>query len=266
MRSTFVVAAALAIVAPGVVMAADMPTKAPSPSVVNDWTGFYVGFHGGYGWGRAAMADADLNNPSLNLGEIDPLHAPKFRGSVFGGHAGYNWQWGQRGVAGLEVDYSSSHLQETQTVSGPHDVIGPRTALPEDGPDTRTLKAKLDRLASARARVGFLVGPEFLLYGTGGVAWGHTNFADTLVTHFVDPNGSRGVVTGTGRASSNQFGWAAGAGGEWKLWNSGLMLRIEYLHYDFGSTSLAFDVIRNDIVHLDKLTADVVRGGISYKF
>jgi outer membrane immunogenic protein len=169
-------------------------------------------------------------------------------------------------VVGLEVDYSSARLQETQTASGPHDVIGTQGGPPPGEPDTRTLKAKLDRLASSRARVGFLVGPELLLYGTGGVAWGHTNFSDTLVTHFVDLNGSRGVVTGTGRASSNQFGWAAGVGGEWKLWSSGLMLRVEYLHYDFGSTSLAFDVIRNDNIHLDKLTTDVVRGGISYKF
>jgi outer membrane immunogenic protein len=265
MKRTFV-AAALAIIAPGLAMAADMPIKAPAPSAVSDWSGVYIGFHGGHGWGSTAIAAADLNNPSLNLDEVGPLHAPKLRGSVFGGHAGYNWQWGQRGVAGLEIDYSSSRLEQTQTASGPHDVIGPRAPLPEEGPDTRTLKAKLDRLASARARVGFLVGPELLLYGTGGVAWGHTNFSDTLVTHFVDLNGSRGVVTGTGRASSNQFGWAAGVGGEWKLWSSGLMLRVEYLHYDFGSTSLAFDVIRNDNIHLDKLTTDVVRGGISYKF
>jgi opacity protein-like surface antigen len=260
-KRTFIAAAALTIVAPGLVMAADMPIKAPAPSALSDWSGVYIGFHGGHGWGSTAIAAADLNNPRLNLDEVDPLHAPRLSGSVFGGHAGYNWQWGQGGVAGLELDYSSARLQQTQSASGPHDVIGPRTDS-----DTRSLKAKLDRLASARARVGFLVGPELLLYGTGGVAWGHTNFTDTLVVHFVNPDGTHDVATGTGRASSNQFGWVAGVGGEWKLWNSGLMLRVEYLHYDFGSTSLAFDVIQNDNMHLDKLTTDVVRGGISYKF
>jgi len=44
------------------------------------------------------------------------------------------------------------------------------------------------------------------------------------------------------------------------------MLRVEYLHYDFGRTFLAFDGIRNDTMHLDKLTTNVVRGGVSYKF
>jgi hypothetical protein len=69
----------------------------------------------------------------------------------------------------------------------------------------------------------------------------------------------------------------AGAGGEWKLWDTGVMLRIEYLHYGFGSASLAFDT---DVslatgahfkdasfnVPLGRLTTDVVRGGLSYKF
>jgi opacity protein-like surface antigen len=261
---SLIAAAALTIVAPGLVMAADMPTKAPAPSVVSDWTGFYIGVHGGHGWGRAAIADADLNSPLPGTNEIVSRHAPRLRGSVFGAHAGYNWQWGQRGVVGLELDFSSASIRETQTASGPHDVIGPRQDPPHE-PDTRTLKAKLDRLASARARVGFLVGPEFLLYGTAGVASAHTNFTDTSVVHSVF-NGTTDVSTATGRASANQFGWAAGAGGEWKLWNSGLMLRVEYLHYDFGRTFLAFDGTRNDTMHLDKLTTNVVRGGISYKF
>jgi len=69
----------------------------------------------------------------------------------------------------------------------------------------------------------------------------------------------------------------AGAGGEWKLWNTGMMLRVEYLHYDFGSASLPFDTTVNIDgrvsnkgssfnMPLDRLTTDVVRGGLSYKF
>jgi hypothetical protein len=51
------------------------------------------------------------------------------------------------------------------------------------------------------------------------------------------------------------------------------MLRVEYLHYDFGSASLPFDTTINNAsksssfnVPLDRLTTDVVRGGVSYKF
>jgi hypothetical protein len=62
-----------------------------------------------------------------------------------------------------------------------------------------------------------------------------------------------------------------------RLWNTGLMLRVEYLHYDFGSASLAFDTNVTNVngvqtkansfnLPLERLTTDVVRGGVSYKF
>ena len=37
--------------------AADLPVKAPraAPPVVADWTGFYLGIHGGYGWGQTSV-------------------------------------------------------------------------------------------------------------------------------------------------------------------------------------------------------------------
>jgi opacity protein-like surface antigen len=248
-------------------MAADLPLKAPVPRVVSDWTGFYIGVHGGYGWARPSISDLDLNrsNPfgpllaDVGFDEGFLLHAPRLRGAVFGGHAGHNWQWGQRGVVGLEVDYSAANIKRTQVA------VGELT-------DNRTLTAKLDSLASARARVGFLVGSEFLLYGTGGAAWGHTKFTDTIAIDVQD-GGSAHIS----RASANHFGWVAGAGAEWKLWNSGMMLRVEYLHYDFGSASLTFDTTvtggrsapfkdTSFNMPLERLTTDVVRGGVSYKF
>jgi len=237
-------------------MAADMPLKAPPvPRVVRDWTGFYIGIHGGYGWARPGISDLDLNN-FVNGNENLSFHTPKLRGGVFGGHAGYNWQWSQRGVVGLEIDYSAANIKRTQEA-----VLDPPLTT-DPPPTTRTLQSRLDSLASARARVGFLVSPEFLLYGTGGAAWGHTKFSDTFVSDEVS----------VARASANHFGWVAGAGGEWKLWNSGLMLRVEYLHYGFGSASLAFDTTVDNSkqssfnVPLDRLTTNVVRAGVSYKF
>jgi outer membrane immunogenic protein len=254
----------------GVAAAADMPLKAPVPPLVSDWTGFYIGVHGGYGWARPSISDLDLNQFVHSLvrnPEADNLSfpAPKLRGAVFGGHAGYNWQWGQRGVVGLEIDFSAANIKRTQEASV--DLTDCCTRI-----DTRTLQSRLDSLASARARAGFLIGPNFLLYGTGGAAWGHTKFTDTLLQ--LAPAFDNLYAS---RASANHFGWVAGAGGEWKLWNSGLMLRVEYLHYDFGSASLAFDQTYSNTdgghskgagfnLLLQRLTTDVVRGGVSYKF
>src|SRR5215471_4443865 len=113
MKRLCVAGAVLTSVLAGSATAADMPLKAPVPRVVSDWTGFYIGVHGGYGWARPSINDLDLNQQGmLNRFGADPrvlsLHAPKLMGGVFGGHAGYNWQWGQRGVVGLEVDYSAA--------------------------------------------------------------------------------------------------------------------------------------------------------------
>jgi outer membrane immunogenic protein len=248
-------------------MAADMPIKSPVPRVVSDWTGFYIGVHGGYGWARPSITDFDLNrsNPFVEANEGLSLHASKLRGAVFGGHAGYNWQWGQRGVVGFEIDYSAANIKSTQ---------GATTTVTDVGTGDvdvlkRTLQAKLDGLASARARIGFLVGPELLLYGTGGVAWGHTKLTDTVIETLE----SGGSFVRVSRASANHFGWVAGAGAEWKLWDTGMMVRIEYLHYDFGSASFAFDTSINNEdklssfnLPLERLTINVVRGGVSYKF
>jgi outer membrane immunogenic protein len=209
----------------------------------------------------------------VDVSEADtPLHAPKLKGALIGGHAGYNWQLGQRSVVGFEIDYSVASFKRSQVANAHSD----KNELDPEIFETRTLKSRLDGLASARARVGFLISPGLLLYGTGGPAWGHTKFVDTFQARFVnsdDPEKGDEVDVLVSRAGSNHFGWAAGAGAEWKLWDSGLMLRVEYLHYDFGSTSLGYDVTLNGNrkldsfnMHLDKLTTDVARAGISYKF
>jgi outer membrane immunogenic protein len=248
-------------------MAADMPVKA---SVVSTWTGFYFGVDVGYGWARPSISDLQLRaNPDLfSPGpEADALsfHAPNLRGALFGGHAGFNWQWSQRGVVGLEIDYSAANLNAKQ---------GATFDLTSDSLshiDSRTLTTKLDSLASARARFGYLLSPDVLLYGTGGAAWAHTRLIDTITFHDVKDNTN---LVFTGRASANPFGWVAGAGAEWRLWDY-VMLRVEYLHYGFGGASPSNVTVDNNgglsrgggfNIPLDRLSTDVVRGGVSYKF
>ena len=113
MNRSCIAAAVLTCVLAGSAMAADMPLKAPPvPRVVSDWTGFYIGIHGGYGWARPSISDLDLNQSNPNLFSLVAfeqlsVQAPRLRGTVFGGHAGYNWQFRQRWVGGLEIDYDS---------------------------------------------------------------------------------------------------------------------------------------------------------------
>src|SRR6516164_5700909 len=86
----------------GAAGAADLPLKAP-PVVtpVLYWGGFYVGIHGGYGWGDTSFDNAPFPNAS-----------PK--GGVFGGQAGFNMQYGSV-IGGLEVDFSGADIKDSST-------------------------------------------------------------------------------------------------------------------------------------------------------
>jgi outer membrane immunogenic protein len=203
----------------GAAGAADLPLKAPmvvpaAPVYIYDWTGFYIGINGGGGFGD-------------NKFDMIPTWNKKPSGGLVGGHAGYAWQSGSI-VGGLEVDFDGADITKTFTpVAG------------------TSVREKTDELATARARLGYLVLPDLLAYGTAGAAWGHTE---------VNKTAAAAITTN----ATDQFGWAAGAGLEYKFWNH-FIARVEYLHYDFAKTSLpAFGPFRESI--------NAVRGGLSYKF
>jgi outer membrane immunogenic protein len=87
-------------------VAADMPVKAPvykAPvSPASDWSGFYVGGHAGYMWGRSSVWDDGF------LVEKDA----STNGFVGGALAGVNWQSGAW-VLGLEGDFGGTDAHGT---------------------------------------------------------------------------------------------------------------------------------------------------------
>jgi outer membrane immunogenic protein len=236
----------------GVAGAADLAVKAPvykaAPVILSDWAGFYIGVHGGYGWGHSSIDTPDfpyLQPEKEKAKEGEFLRLGSFnadpKGGVVGGHAGYNWQYGHV-VTGLEIDFSAADIKAADTV-GTFLLI----CLPGPGTISRTLK--FDELATARARLGYLVLPDLLAYGTAGAAWGHSEL--TGAVEFI----------GSGSAGASNFGWAAGGGLEYKLWEH-LLVRAEYLHYDFAKTTYNTPVFTTTAA----TAIDVARAGLSYKF
>ncbi len=121
-----------------------MPAKAPIYVAAYNWTGFYAGINGGYGWGSSTWS-----NPIGSTGSFD------INGSVVGGTLGYNWQAGQL-VFGLEGDIDWSN-------------IGGRTG---NGLCAGiSCETKNTWLGTARGRVGY-AWDRFLPYITGGLAVG----------------------------------------------------------------------------------------------
>jgi opacity protein-like surface antigen len=217
----------------GAASAGDLPVNAPAykapPVILSDWAGFYLGVNGGYGLTNTIVPFAIFDN-ALNSFVAQNL-APNQKGGLFGGHAGYNWQYGSV-VTGLEVDFDGADINGTNNISN----VSPPLTL------------KTTELASARARLGYLVLPNLLAYSTAGAGLGHTDIAPET------------PIIGFSGFGVSQFGWTAGAGLEYKLWDHWIA-RAEYLHYDFQQTDT--NIFISSTV-TEKI--DVVRGGLSYKF
>ncbi|MGX8008586.1 outer membrane protein [Mesorhizobium sp. ORM8.1] len=185
-------AAALGLFAfAGTAFAADVVSEeppAPAPAAelpVAAWAGPYAGISLGYGFGGHANAkDQGVN-----------VKTKGFVGGVFGG---YNWQQ-ENFVYGAEADLGYNGTKGS----------------------SNGIDAKSGLEGSLRARLGYAVTPEILLYGTGGVAAKNQKIEDS----FTGVSDSKGVV-----------GWTAGAGTDIKITDN-VFGRVEYRYTDFGSHS-----------------------------
>jgi outer membrane immunogenic protein len=159
-------AAVAALIVAGPAGAADLPLKAPAPvAAVWSWSGFYVGGHGGYGWGHDSFTN--LNDPFFT-GKFPNFASTGFdpKGYLGGLQVGANWQSGSI-VAGLEADLSVTNIKgsSSRTATPIVDAFGDITT------GSAANSGTFDLLGSGRARLGYLVTPNVLLYGTGGLAW-----------------------------------------------------------------------------------------------
>jgi len=244
----------------GSALAADLPVRPPpvaAPATccaVPDWVGFYVGIHGGGGWGHTSTEQQTFFTSSEFTTLPFPIPDTSPKGGVFGFQFGHNWQWGPV-VGGLEIDFSGADIKETSTF----------VVLPTFPFDTFTRETKIEELASARGRLGYLVLPNWLLYGTAGIGWGH--FRHNTTDTFVIPGVFSSFASAT--SFSNEFGWVAGVGLEWKFWpgSNSWLLRGEWLHYDFGRVTHNDTVFPFPFDNVNiRTTVDVARAALSYKF
>src|ERR1700722_452083 len=101
--------------------AADMAVKAPPQTASAcsdyDWTGFYVGGHLGYGWGKSSFSDPGVGIAgSLDL--FQPFDAFKSTGSFFEGlQVGYDYVLPNRVLVGVEADASFPSFPSAAGVS-----------------------------------------------------------------------------------------------------------------------------------------------------
>lgn len=139
-------------------------------------------------------------------------------GWVAGGHAGYNWMQGPW-IYGLETDLSGTGLKSSMSGG----LVSPCTG------DFAATSAKIDWYGTFRGRAGWVAG-NFLIYGTGGLAYGHVDLSSTYMSAI---GATLSADTSTVRA-----GWVAGGGIEYLL-RPDLTLNFGYQYVDLGTVSLA---------------------------
>jgi outer membrane immunogenic protein len=128
--------------------------------------------------------------------------------------------------------------------------------------ESETVSDQFDLLGSARARLGWLAWPNLLVYGTGGLAWAQVTQGGVVQTA-----GFGTTSTSVSAVQSWRWGWAAGLGAETRIGHGNWLGRLEYLHYDFG-TSLSSTTVSAGtatVANEGRLTTDVVRVGLSYQ-
>ena len=230
MRKMRLSAVALFFAVVGPAAAADLSENVAPPMAVQDWSGFYVGVHGGYAWANRTGCWKSTTMPISSCAT-----APKSRdfnynqsGALIGAQAGYNWQPAQHFLLGLQVDGSLADI--TGRLSGPAAGVGTWTSL-----------------ATATAKVG-LAGSRWMAYVEGGYAIANMNF-----------NGDTGCDF-----NMTHSGPVAGVGLGMKL-SQKVSLDLKYDHawlgtQDIGCTSFGPTQVRTTA------SMDIVKLGLNYSF
>lgn len=226
--------------------AADMAVKAPPPpaSASFSWTGFYAGIAGGLAWGKSQFFDADPTNQANHLG-LPITNKFDVSGGIFGGTAGYNWQF-SNWVAGVEGDFSWVTKQGTSNSILPFGTVGSNTT-------------REHWLGTGRVRLGIIPADRWLVYATGG-------FAGAAVEAIFNGNIAR---DGSLADTQTRWGWTAGGGVEVALFQN-LSFKLEYLYVGLQDKSYFppitvlpdFQVARRNVT----LNDNILRVGLNYRF
>jgi outer membrane immunogenic protein len=234
--------AGISLLLAGPAFAADLAVKAPvykapPPAPVYNWTGFYFGANGGYGWSPYSNQLADPTN-TFPFGGLAP------KGGFGGGQIGANWQWPTTQIVlGIEADIQGGRIGDSSTWT------------PFPGTST-TSTSEIDSFGTVRGRLGYAF-DRLLVYGTGGFAYGHVNNSEVF---------TNGIAY---NVSNESTGWVAGAGIEWAFaprWS----LKSEYQYIQLGKNdpvsplSGPFSSFPGTTLHNDAFST--FRVGVNYKF
>ncbi|SRR5579883_531015 len=218
-----------------------------------NWSGFYLGGNAGYWQSQTnqvtTTGSPSFINPTFPSGAGDIANALaqiannsfslRPNGFIDGAQVGYNYQLCNNVLFGLSMDFDGlTNSNNTYSLQKSVDLVD----FSENYIGSLSVKQKINYLGSVRARLGYLFYPTFLIYATGGFAYGNVTLNTTWTAQE-----SLGPAVFPGIATQNNFnstltGWTLGAGIEW-LFKPNWSASLEYAYYNLsnlnGSATLA---------------------------
>jgi outer membrane immunogenic protein len=225
-----------------------MPLKVPvlAPS----WTGYHLGLALG-----ARRLAADWTTTALTFGGVpfaDNVASFDSSGFRAGGYAGYDYQI-DRIVLGIEAGGGDANSSNSKpNVPGLGGMVLP-------GPDMTSVQSSWD--ANTVGRIGYLVAPDVLLYGLGGVAWQSVKVSAVCTAASFECQFDHSESFG-----NTLLGGVVGGGLEAMVARNWL-LRLDHRYADFGSINHTFFVTESVLspTATIKINTQTVSFGIAYK-
>jgi outer membrane immunogenic protein len=134
---------------------------------------------------------------------------------------------------------------------------------------TGSFSQKLPWFGTARGRLGIEPVDRWLLYVTGGLAYGQVQSSSSVTTTTAFAGGpTLATATATSGANNTRAGWTVGAGVEWAIarqWSA----KAEYLYVDLGTFNNTFTgtgPAYPTLTGSTHFTDNIFRVGIDYHF
>ncbi|WAC26933.1 TonB-dependent receptor domain-containing protein [Ancylobacter sp. SL191] len=216
------------------------PIVFPRLAGTGDWTGLYVGGHFAYGFGEVT-GETTTADGSASARAVNESADQSFYGGMWGGQIGYNYQFANNVVLGVEADFSYADMGGSQQQGATEGAMLITRSMLESQTDYA-----FEWLATLRGRLGYAF-DDLMVYGTGGVAFLRENeqrsqYIATTATAAL-PAGNRTDLAFTDTDVQTRTGFALGAGAEYAI-NSRWSVKAEYLYTGFGSTDFLFGKAR----------------------
>jgi len=231
-------------------MAADlrMPVKAAPVALPFSWNGCYAGLNAG---GISTRLRHSVEVPAIAPLPVTFESSDRDVGFIGGVQAGCNYQFSPNWAIGLEGDINyadTNHDGPFRFTRGSEDLVG-------------SLSSRLRWLSTVRGRLGPTWGSTFL-YVTGGLAIGKVESSVSAINQ-IGPIDS--IYSGS--YSQTRFGSTIGAGIE-HAFSGRTSAKIEYLHFDLGSTGYAANPAVAALPQWSastKASGDILRVGFNVK-